>query len=399
MNALADRVLIDNAVFHRRFRIRPMRPRALRISPNEAGPALTPPQKRFNTLIRQIEKARQTLAAWHDGIGTYRQAHAQVLLPLEDELMAARRQWVFALDELLGQPRGWTKTDRETLRELVCDAASELLHARDGSGDEEDEELKALFARHAEIDFDTDRQQMVRAMKDVAEAVTGLDLGDDEGIDTQDDLLARMQQGLQEKAAAQEAEQRSTQAARPRRKSAAEKRREVEAQQATHSVREVFRKLASALHPDRETDAQQRKVKTALMQKANQAYAANDLLALLELQLQIEQIDASHIASASAERLKHYNQVLGEQLAELKAEIEGVELRFCYDHGLEPGRTAIDPRKLGALLEQHSRQLRLELSQQQRELRMLADTAATKRWLKQQRRLLREPAYGIDSFF
>ncbi|WP_341888453.1 hypothetical protein [Variovorax sp. YR752] len=46
-------------------------------------------------------------------------------------------------------------------------------------------------------------------------------------------------------------------------------------------MRDIFRKLASALHPDRETDAQQRKVKTALMQKANQAYAANDLLALL----------------------------------------------------------------------------------------------------------------------
>ena len=378
-----------------------MRPQALQISPSEAGPALTPPQKRFNTLIRQIEKARQTLAAWHDSIGTYRQAHAQVLLPLEDELMAVRRQWVFALDELLGQPRGWTKTDRETLRELVCDAAGELLHARDGNGDDEDEELKALFARHAEIDFDTERQQMVRAMKDVAEAMTGLDLGDDEGIDTQDDLFARMQQGLQAKAATQEAGDGNTQADTPRRKkaSAAQQRREAEAQQATQSVRDIFRKLASALHPDRETDAQQRKVKTALMQKANQAYAANDLLALLELQLQIEQIDASHIASASAERLKHYNKVLGEQLAELKAEIEGVELRFCFDHGLEPGRTAIDPRKLGALLEQHSRQLRLELSQQQRELRMLADATATKRWLKQQRRLLREPAYGFDPFF
>ncbi len=379
-----------------------MRPQALQISPSEAGPALTPPQKRFNTLIRQIEKARQTLAAWHDGIGTYRQAHAQVLLPLEDELMAARKQWVFALDELLGQPRGWTKTDRETLRELVCDAAGELLHARDDNGDDDDEELKALFARHAEIDFDTERQQMVRAMKDVAEAMTGLDLGDDEGIDTQDDLFSRMQQELQAKAAAQEAGHNDTQADAPRRKkasSAAQQRREAEAQQATQSVRDIFRKLASALHPDREADVQQRKVKTALMQKANQAYAANDLLALLELQLQIEQIDASHIASASAERLKHYNKVLGEQLAELKAEIEGVELRFCCDHGLEPGRAAIDPRKLGALLEQHRRQLRLELSQQQRELAMLADTAATQRWLKQQRRLLREPAYGFDPFF
>jgi len=48
----------------------------------------------------------------------------------------------------------------------------------------------ALFARHAEIDFDTERRQMVRAMKDVAEVMTGLDLGDDEGID------AHVQQGL-----------------------------------------------------------------------------------------------------------------------------------------------------------------------------------------------------------
>ncbi|MCY1248990.1 hypothetical protein D9M72_624870 [compost metagenome] len=46
--------LVDNAVFRRRFRIRPMRPQALQIALSEAGPALTPPLKRFNTLIRQI---------------------------------------------------------------------------------------------------------------------------------------------------------------------------------------------------------------------------------------------------------------------------------------------------------------------------------------------------------
>lgn len=61
---------------------------------------------------------------------------------------------------------------------------------------------------------------MARAMKDLAEAMTGLDLGDDEGIDTQDDLFPRMQQELQAKAAAQEAGQDDTQAAAPRRKTA-----------------------------------------------------------------------------------------------------------------------------------------------------------------------------------
>jgi hypothetical protein len=367
----------------------------LQISTGQAAATSTPQHKHFNTLIRQIEQARQTLAAWHENIGLYRQAHAQVLLPLEAELMAARRQWVFALDALLGQ-RGFTRAERETLSELVCDCAGALLHARDG-----DQELKALFARHADVDFDTERQQMVRAMKDMTEVITGLDLGDDEGIETDADLLERMEQGLKERAQAEEAArgehgERATHAARGR-KSAARERREAEALQATQSVREIFRKLASALHPDRESDMKQREAKTVLMQKVNQAYAANDLLTLLELQLQIEQIDAGHIANASAQRLKHYNKVLGEQLGELRTEVERVELGFRIDFGLEDG-WGLNPRKLGELLEQNGRELRAELNQQQREMRMLADPAATKRWLKRQRQLLREDEFDFARF-
>nr|WP_297355217.1 hypothetical protein [uncultured Caldimonas sp.] len=125
------------------------------------------------------------------------------------------------------------------------------------------------------------------------------------------------------------------------------------------------------------------------MQRVNQAYEAQDLLTLLELQLQIEQIDESHIANAGEQRLKHYNKVLGEQLAELKAEAQHIEMGFCMEFGLEPG-WGLNPRKLGQVLEQTSRQWRAELSAQQRELRMLGDTATTKRWLKRVRQERRE---------
>lgn len=361
---------------------------ALQISSNDSGAVLTPPQKRFNTLIRQIEQARQALAGWQENMAAYRQAHAQVLHPLQAELIAGRRQWVFALDALLDQ-RSWTKAERGTLRELLCDAAGELLAARG-----EDAGLKALFDKHADVDFDTEQRDMMRMMKELTEAVTGLDLGDEQGIETEADLFERMQQGLQDRAAAEEA--RSAKSAR-RRKSAAQQRREAEAQQATQSVREIYRKLASALHPDRETDARQREEKTALMQRVNQAYAANDLLALLELQLRIEQIDASHIANASADRLKHYNKVLAEQLAELKAEVDRVEMGFRMEFGLQPGR-GMNPGKLGDLLDQTSRQWRAELNEQHRDMRMLADVAATKRWLKRQRQLLREAEFDFEPF-
>jgi hypothetical protein len=362
---------------------------ALRVVPAAAGPTLTPLQKRFNTLIRQIEQARQTLTAWGDGMAAYRQAHAEVLQPLRVELLAGHRQWVRALDAALDQ-RHWAQAERATLREVLCEAAGELLEAR---GD--DAELKALFDKHAEVDFDTEQRERVRAMKDLAEAMTGLDLGDEEDLGSDEDLFARLQQGLQEQVAADEAE-RSARASR-RRKSAAQQRREAEAQQASQSVREVYRKLASALHPDRETDEQQRATKTALMQRVNQAYEANDLLALLELQLQIEQIDASHIANAGEQRLKHYNKVLAEQLAEIKIEHQRVEMAFRMEFGLEPG-FGLNPRKLGGVLEQMRLHWRAELEQQQRELRMLGDVAATKRWLKRQRRQRREAEFDFLPF-
>ncbi len=365
---------------------------ALQIAPVEASPALTPQQRRFNSLIRQIEQARRTLATWHDSIPVYGQAYTQVLLPLQTAFMAARREWAFALDAQLTQRR-WAKAERETLRTLLCDAAGELLDARD-----DDAELKALFDKHAEVDFDIERQDVALAMKDLAQAVTGLDLGDDEGIRTEADLFERMRHGMRAQEEANEAAAAEREAAAPRqRKTAAQQRKEAEAQQATQSLREIFRKLASFLHPDRETDPRQREAKNALMQKVNQAYAANDLLTLLELQLQVEQIDAGHIAKAGNERLKHYNKVLSEQLQELKHELARVEAGFRFDFNLEPG-LGLDPRKLGQLLDGNARRLRAELQRQQRELLMLEDVAATKRWLKRQQQLLRQADFDIGFF-
>jgi hypothetical protein len=366
----------------------------LQISSGDTAAPLSPEQKRFNTLIRQIDQARQTLAAWHENIPLYGQAHLQLIVPLVKQLEAGKREWAFALDGLLGQP-GWTKTERAFMREMVCDCAAELL-AADG---DTDPALKALFDKHSSTDFDTEQQEARLAMKDMVEAMTGMDLGDGADMASDEELFKRLHEGLAAEAEA-EAEREQARAAKPqkpRRKSAAQQQREADAQLATQSVREIFRKLASALHPDRETDPVERAAKTALMQKVNQAYAANDLLTLLELQLQIEQVDASHIASASTQRLKHYNKLLAEQLTELKHEVDRVEGGFRMDFGLEMG-WGLKPNKLMTFIEEGTQHLRAELAAQQRERRLLEDKAATKRWLKRQQRLMRNAEFDRGFF-
>lgn len=349
---------------------------ALQVTSTPGAKALTPAQKKFNTLLRQIEKSRQTLAVWNESIVAYRRTYAEVLEPLQSKLQAGHRSWAIALDAALNR-KGWTRAERETLVELVCEVTGELLEA---PGD--DPELEALFAKHAEVDFATEQRERILIVKEMAEAMTGLELGDDEGIESDADLLQRLRQGLEAHQHAQQAKREDK--ATHRRKTAAQQRREDQAQQATQSVREIYRKLASALHPDREPDAQQREAKTALMQRVNQAHEAGDLLGLLELQLQIEQIDADHIANASEQRVKHYNKVLAEQLAGIKMEVEHVEIAFRMEFGLAP-ELGLNPNKLGQVLEQTRREWVADLDRQQRELRMLGDMAATKRWLKRQR--------------
>ncbi len=367
-------------------------PRALQIT-QPAAQALSPAQKRFNTLLKRIEQARGTVAAWQRQVPVYLEAHVALVVPLLAQQAGARREWAFALGGLLDRPKGWTKAERETLTDLLCDAAGALLDEQD----EPDAELKALYDRHADTDFDTEQLLDLQAMKDMAATMTGIDLGDDT-VASREELMQRLQAGFAAIDAQDEAPEAAA-APQRRQRAAAQARREsraeAEARAVTQSLREIYRKLASTLHPDRETDVAAREAKNALMQRANQAYAANDLLTLLELQLQTEQIDAGHMARASAVQLKHYNKVLAEQLEELQDEQARLEAEFRFKIGIGPG-PRLNPLQLGPLLDEHKRALRGDLARQRQWMRMLDDPAATKRWLKAMRRQLQVEAMFDD---
>lgn len=327
---------------------------ALQLTPLVDGghSPLTPEQKRFNTLVRQIEMSRQAVATWEAQIAEYEQVHVDRLAPIEDSLMAAQRTWVFALNTLFDRA-GWSPAEARTLSELISETGGYLLEAKD-----DDIELRALFLKHAGVEFEAGRQN---------EAPTG---------SHESDMLDQLPPTTEV----------------PR--NAAEQRRHVQAQQAQQSQRDIFRKLASALHPDRETDAQSRAVKTALMQKVNQAHAANDLLCLLDLQVQIQQIDAADIARAGAPRLTSYNKVLADQLTQVRAKVSDVEMNFRHLLGVS-SEVKLKPNPLSSVIEQRQRALKADLNQVTRETRLFDDPAAAKRWLKTQRHATQRAGFNF----
>jgi len=346
----------------------------------EDGRPLTPAQKRFQSLVTRIEAERRTLSAWQHHAPAFRQAYSEATDPLMDELDEVTRQWAFALDGVLAKD-SWTATQRTTLRLLLCEAVASVLASAD------DAELKALFDKHADVDYDTEQRIGLIAMKLAAEEETGLDLGDDD-LTSEDELDERIRQA--KAAAADAAPEAEPPPAKPQ-ANASQKRQALDAGEASRSLREIYRKLASALHPDREPDPVQRDAKTAQMQRVNQAYDNRDLLSLLQLQLDIEQIDTHHVADVGDQRLRHYNEVLGEQLEELKDEVHDVATDFCMEFQLESWPLP-RPEKLTPFIERAKREVKDELFVLQCNLRMLDDVAATKRWLRGQRQQRREPS-------
>lgn len=354
--------------------------RTVSISSVTGDHTLSPGQKKFNGLIAKIDIQRKLLAEWNAGIPLYRQRHASEVMPLLAAYQALNAELAHLLDQRVDQ-KSFNRADRDTLRETVRDIAVQMMH-----GPYLDD-MKTLYNRNSDTDFEADQLLARKALKAMVEEEFGVKLGEDIDLNSPEALFQKLQSEMQ----ARDNEQQRDEPPKRRgktRPSAKQLKAQAEATDASQSVREVYRKLASELHPDRETDATQRERKTVLMQKVNQAYAAKDLLTLLQLQLDIEQITPLALNGIAEDRLKHYIKVLTTQLAELQTEVGEVEHAFRQQFNLDPDER-LAPAQLPKLLARQKQVLQYDSAQLQRQLRSLADDAHLKLWLKQRRQSAR----------
>lgn len=349
---------------------------------------LSAQQKKFNALIKRITTQRGQLQDWGVAVTAYRERHAHELRPLLDEYRTLNIELVHLLDGMAA--RKLTKGERALLHELIAGMAGDL--AEQVRDDATREALRTLYNRYAPSDYDAEQAEQEaefdRLTRDVARNLFGVDM---EGVDldSPEEVARRVEEQMQARQQRAEEQRAAHQTRRSKKPGVREQRRQQAAQQASQSLREIYRKLASSLHPDRESDPAERERKTALMQRANQAYDAGNLLELLELQWQAEQIDPARIASFSDERLTHYNHVLAEQLDGLQRQVSDTAMAFAAEFGLSPMRH-YQPAKLMALLRAQIQELQLDMHELRLFLRDLRDDPAElKRWLKRERAMAR----------
>ncbi len=344
-------------------------PKPLRIVPqSNAQPTLSKAQQAFNTLVKKIEIRRYELAQWQATVALYQQKIASSYRPLIASFHQQKIAFVQALDLALCRT-GLSRSERAMVEDIVCTLAAQLLSEVD------DDTVKEIYNRYNEVDFDTQEAALASAFQ------AGLERDPEVCVDDvmpeeawQDDMQATLSQRAQ-----------------PKKKTAKQLAREAsqkaEENETSLSIREVYRKLASALHPDREPDEAERERKTGLMQRVNQAYAKKDLLKLLELQLELEHIDAHTIAGLSEDRLRHYSKVLKEQVKELEQEIAQLEYPLKAQFHVHPNQT-LSFKSVMPLLMTDIAALQRHMRQVKQDMQMLHDLPNFKAWLKAYKREL-----------
>lgn len=317
-------------------------------------------QSRFAALSDAIAAERRRLEHWQAASRDFQQRLAAGSAPARARLRAIDMALLRLLDHAADHA-GLGRSDLRLLHGVARNLTAMLLQGG------EDAELRALYQRYQQ--------------DEPSEAAPDHEAAAPAGPAAEEDWMAaweRMEQASHDQADRQrrQREQHKAQARRQRRVAQAAP------EHGTQTLRAVYRKLASALHPDREPDAAERARKTSLMQRVNRAYAAGSLVELLQLQLETAQIDAAAVSAMGEDALRRHTELLAEQLAELRQEAGDTAQAYLrllgLGHGAEP-----TPTRVARALREQLRALQQEVAYYEWELRELEDARALKDWLRE----------------
>jgi hypothetical protein len=283
---------------------------------------LSKEQKRFNNYIHKLKKLREeieALEAFNLDIPVRLQRE---LGPLESEEIRLRKDLLLLLDSHLLAPK-LPKKQREKLSHIIREEAAALIR------DHDQEELKDLHDRHADVTFDEEQELMEKSAKEMTtnmfKNMFGLDLSE-EGLESPERAAEEMLKQLEEQKQRMEEQQQQAQQRRQTRKKtpaqlAKEQRQAEEKKRIGQTTKAIYMELVKKFHPDQERDEDKRAWKTEVMQQVTAAYKENDFLGLLQLQVSLLEGKDQSLESLPDDHLKYYNKLLKEQVDEMQQEV------------------------------------------------------------------------------
>ena len=361
---------------------------ALMVQPSEQAP-LTPAQQRFNDLLARIEQLSgliQRLEAWSD---RHRYAHIQALRESVQLAQTHRKSLLLFVHERL-QTADLTDRQQRMARGMVRGLIDHLAPM----ADPQVQALADVYVSEEDTQEAAEEQaEAAQRLRERIEEALGQPIEKPDQYQTPEEMMQAGMRQWQRQQEADEQRKAAKRAARKAQKQAQKKSaaadkgelppamlREADAKSA---IRTVFRQLASALHPDREPDEQERLRKTALMSEVNAAYEKNDLSTLLRLQLQVTQVKPGGAARMADAQLMAMASLLKEQVSALEDDLDQLHSRLSRELCVTV-RAKADEASMSQALQRIQADQRHSADSLQADLRRIQNDAEFKRWLKEQ---------------
>lgn len=114
---------------------------------------------------------------WETVTPVFQKRYVDELLPLEKTSAALQIRMVHCLDQAYDS---LTKTERRKVALVIVDLAGDLIDEDEKEG----KALKAIYDKYSPTSYDSEVATEVGGMKSMIEAMFGVDLGDDEDLNT-----------------------------------------------------------------------------------------------------------------------------------------------------------------------------------------------------------------------
>ncbi|MEJ2898227.1 molecular chaperone DnaJ [Acinetobacter sp. NS-4] len=260
------------------------------------------PEKKLNRLIDEIERLKQQLEQWQQAQHEIRAYSQKALMPAYRELYTTLYEQMQTLWNSLSS-YDLSKSDTAQVEDKI-QALARLLQ---GSRMLNQKQMDEVDKMHTYYQQASEYSQKKKPKKKIAES---FDESENQGIE-EDHYESEGWNSEQYQHAREQAKLKRQQ----------DKQAQAE-KLVSQSLKTVYLKIASMIHPDREPDESKKAAKTELLQRANEAYEQEDLFFLLKLQLEVEQSKTGSNKGLSTEQVKFYQQALEAQSQSLKKQIQ-----------------------------------------------------------------------------
>ena len=260
----------------------------------------SPQHQKLNCLIDEIEQQKLLLEAWQQAQHDIRTYSQKALMPAYRTLYGILFEQMQTLWNSLSY-YDLTKTNSIQIEDKI-QALAQLLQGSRMLNQQQIDEVEKMYIYYrqvSEYDKKKSKKKVIDNVNETENTVT-----EDESFE--EDWNSEQYQQAREQAKLKRQQEKQAKASIL----------------VNQSLKTVYLKIASIIHPDREPDESKKVEKTELLQRANEAYEQEDLFFLLKLQLEVEQSKHGSNKALTTEQVKFYQQALEAQSQALKKQIQ-----------------------------------------------------------------------------